>query len=220
MRRALAIAAVSSCLATAVIAAALARPQATPTTRAPVSAPACTVCMLQRDGDLAHIARHTAGLPQPPDSGGFGHCATCVYCEGDARATCAGWWSVDPDSAGIWPEAGAMRDDTSTRWQTAACYFATAAEGAGIRQLTAAYPATQRYQVLDRGGRSCLSYCADAAATLDVGVSWPRGALTLPGELEFDDPEVARINELDEDPERFMYGVHPAWAELLRRPAE
>ena len=164
----------------------IAGPSHSPHSLAGPDRPECTVCFVQREGSTVYALQHLFGLADADADVRFGHCIACVTCEGDQRPTCTGFWSDDPDSTGLLVEPGSVMADGDEDWDHGACYFTTKEVGEAARRAARDVP--PEYQVLGLGGTSCLTYCADIAQAIGVGVRSPFGSLTVPGDLQWTAP--------------------------------
>ena len=78
-----------------------------------------------------------------------------------------------------------LQDDRNERWAQASCTGLTREEAAAVAAKIYDYDEQNRYQVLNRGGRSCLGFCEDIAAEAGLEPLLPLGDFTLAGDLGF-----------------------------------
>lgn len=159
---------------------------------APPQTPAglCQVCFFQREGELDTILRRAVrGRSVPLAEVEFGHCFACVQCPGSgAPSGCRGWSPASQQAAEFSPQPGRVFDEQDETWTRADCVPVLPSRAEPVWRFMQDYGAPPPlYQVINRGGRSCLGYCADVADALGVAAVGWAGDLTVPGALRFPD---------------------------------
>lgn len=174
----------------------------------------CQVCFFQREGELDTILRRAVrGKSVPLSEVEFGHCFACVRCPGeDAPSGCRGWSPASQETADFSPQPGRVFDEQDEIWTRADCIPVLPSQASPVWRFMQDYGEPPLYQVINRGGRSCLGYCTDVADALGVtSVRWA-GDLTVPGALRFPDAPLQLAPRTPQAPMALMDALVPASA--------
>ncbi len=149
----------------------------------------CVACFIQRDANLPYIIRRAIHESGPDENQTFGHCFVCLRCpqEGNEQPIpyCRGWWPADPDGGDYDGDGGVINSDETEQWDRMDCISISKTESQQIRTVIYNYGTNYDYQVLNKGGRSCLGYCADVAEVIQLPHQLSLGNYTIPGDMYF-----------------------------------
>jgi hypothetical protein len=98
---------------------------------------------------------------------------------------CFGWWPSEPSGADYEGDQGHLRVDNKEKWGHGSCQSISVSKASTAIDYLLAYEANNEYQVINKGGRSCLGFCEDISNELDFNHTLPMGDLTIPGDMSF-----------------------------------